>query len=385
MVVIGLSHWSFRIARIAKIDVKVHFTFALILALGAWQWGRVHGLRGAAFGVLLMTLLFVCVTLHELGHSLVARSFQLPADEIVLYPFGGAAQVDGDAPKPIQEALVAIAGPAVNVMIAAILLLITSAKLEWMRLTTGEHLTRAALARPSTTTLLVWLLSANLMMALFNMIPAFPMDGGRVLRSVLAHRVGAVAATRVAAGLGQALSLGIGIWALTADNYGLTATALVMFLGATGEQRAPARRSALASLRVGEVFNRNAITLVPGDPVARVIDHLLTSYQPDFAVIEGGELVGVVTRKRVLDALAKSTRAQEVAEIMDRQVPRIDARTSLEEVQERMQRESIPVVAVFEDEQGGRYLGLVSQDDLAEARLVAGYVQRQTEAGIRGE
>lgn len=377
----GVSDWSFPIARIARIEVKLHFSFGLVLMLGAWQWGRVHGLRGAGFGVLLMVLLFVCVTLHELAHSLVARSFQLPADEIVLYPFGGAASVEGDAPKPIQELLVAIAGPAVNVMIVAVLLLITSAKLEWMRMTTGETITRAALSRPSTTTLLVWLISTNAMMAVFNMLPALPMDGGRVLRAILVPRLGNTLATRIAAGLGQLLSLAIGIWSLTIDNYGLALTALVMFLGATGEQKEPTRRSVLSTLRVGDVFNRNAITLVPKDPVTRVIDHILTSYQPDFAVLEGGKLVGVVTRKQVLDALANRAKADEVAMIMDKQVPHVDARTPLDELHERMMRESMPVVAVFDSE---RYLGLVSLDDLAEARLVAGYVQRQNEAAIRG-
>lgn len=381
----GPTSWSFRLTKVAGIDVKVHFSFALVLVLGAWQWGRVHGVRGAMFGVLLMALLFVCVTLHELAHSLVARSFQLPADEIILYPFGGAAQVDQDAPKPIQELLVAIAGPAINVMIAAVLLVVTSAKLELAKLSphwTGETITRSALSQPSTNTLLIWLISANIMMAVFNMIPALPMDGGRVLRAVLAMRLRARVATMIAAGLGQVLSVIAGVVALSIDNYGLAATAFIMFLGATGEQNEQGRKSVLSSLKVGDVFNRNAITLVPADPVTRVIDHILTSYQPDFAVIDGGQLVGVVTRKRVLDALSKDPNASDVRAIMDAAVPRVDASQALDEVHERMTRENAPVVAVY---QGKHYLGLVSLEDLAEAKLVAGYVQRRTDAQIRGE
>ena len=381
----GPTGWSFRLTRIAGIDVKVHFSFALVLVLGAWQWGRVHGLRGALFGMLLMLLLFVCVTLHELAHSLVARSFQLPADEIVLYPFGGAAQVDQDAPKPMMELLVAIAGPAINVMIAAVLFLVTSAKLELAKLSphwTGETITRSALAQPSTNTLLIWLISANIMMAVFNMIPALPMDGGRVLRAVLAMKMRARVATMIAAGLGQLLSLLVGVFALKTDNYGLAATAFIMFLGATGEQNEQGRKSVLSTLKVGDVFNRNAITLVPKDPVTRVIDHILTSYQPDFAVIEGNQLVGVVTRKRVLDALAKDPNASEVSAIMDPAVPKIDASLALDDVHERMTRENLPVIAVY---QGRDYLGLVSLEDLAEAKLVAGYVQRRTDVQIRGE
>jgi len=381
----GPTGWSFRLTKIAGIEVKLHFSFALVLVLGAWQWGRVHGLRGALFGVLLMALLFVCVTLHELAHSLVARSFQLPADEIILYPFGGAAQIDQDAPKPMVELLVAIAGPAINVMIAAVLLVVTSAKLELAKLSphwTGETITRSALAQPSTNTLLIWLISANVMMAVFNMIPALPMDGGRVLRAILAMKLRARLATMIAAGLGQVLSLITGVVALSIDNYGLAATAFVMFLGATGEQNEQGRKSVFASLKVGDVFNRNAITLVPEDPVTRVIDNILTSYQPDFAVIEGGQLVGVVTRKRVLDALSKNGNASDVRAIMDAAVPRVDASQALDEVHERMTREDLPVVAVY---RGRDYLGLVSLEDLAEAKLVAGYVQRRTDQQVRGE
>lgn len=375
----GPHAWSFRIARIAGIDVRVHATFVLVLVLGAYQWGRPHGLTGALFGVLLMLLLFVCVTLHELAHGVVARFFQLPADEIVLYPFGGAAQVDQDAPRPMQELLVAIAGPAANVMIASLLFVVTSAKIDFAARMDGEHLTRAALSVPSTTTLLVWLLSANLMMAVFNMLPALPTDGGRVFRAVLAMRLRSSTATLIAAAAGQLLSVAMGVYGVVTANYGLALTALMIFVGATAEQK-PKRRSALSTLRVGEVFNRDAKTLVPKDKVSRVIDYILTSYQPDFAVFDGAELVGVVTRKSVLDALSHDTHDQEVGAIMSRGATRVDAGAPLDEVYERMTREHIPVVAVF-GPQG--YLGLVSQDDIAEARLVAGYVQRQTDAQLR--
>ncbi len=383
----GPVSWSIGVARIARVEVKVHASFVLVLLLGAWQWGRPHGLRGALFGIVTMLLLFVCVGLHELGHALVARSFQLPADEIVLYPFGGAAQMDQDAPKPIQEILVAIAGPAVNVMIAAVLLVVTGAKLELAQMK-GETVTRAALAQPSMTTLLVWLLSANVMMALFNMIPALPLDGGRVLRALLATKIGTTTATIIAAGLGQLVAVAFGILGVASSNYALALTALVIFIGATAEQKEPSRRSVLRSLRMGEVFNKNAIVLAPTDKVSTVVDHILTSYQPDFAVFDLDEtrpllqrrLVGIVTRRDVLDALSRDTRDLPVSAFMRPVFTRVSSEEPLEEVYARMTRESVPVVAVFDREQ---YLGLVSQDDVAEAKLVAGYVQRQTEAQIR--
>ncbi|MGZ3417891.1 MAG: site-2 protease family protein [Polyangiales bacterium] len=359
--------------------MKVHVSFALVLVLGAWQWGRGFGVRGALFGMLLMLLLFVCVTLHELAHGLVARSFQLPADEIVLYPFGGAAQIEGDAPKPMQELLVAIAGPAMNVMIAALLFIATSADFRLAKLN-GEEITRATLLEPSRTTLLVWLLSTNVMMAVFNMIPALPLDGGRVLRAMLAMRLRAKTATLIAAGMGQIFSLAMGVYAVDTANYTLALVALVIFLGATAEQKPPSRRSILHTLRVGDVFNRDARVLSPADKVSHVIDYILTSYQPDFAVFEGPKLVGVITRRSVLDALSKDTRDQDVGAVMDRSPVRVDAGAPLDEVHERMQREQIPIVAVMGPK---GYLGLVSMEDIAEARLLAGYVQRQTDVQIR--
>lgn len=379
----GASRWSFRIARVAKIDVRVHASFAGVLFAGAWQWGSSHGVKGALFGVVLVVLLFLCVALHELGHGVVARSFHLPVGEIVLHPFGGAASVDQDAPKPMQELLVAIAGPAMNVMLAAILLVATSAKLS-LAVVRGETLGTAALSTPSTTTLLVWLLSANVVMAVFNMIPALPMDGGRVLRAILAMRTRPRTATLVAAGVGQALSIAMGVLGVATKNHALTVIALLIFFGALTEQRSAASPSVLRSLRVGDVFNRNAVTLVPNDPVSRVVDHILTSYQPDFAVFDGGRLVGIVTRRKLLEVLAEPTSDRSVSAIMDREIARVDAQTPLDEVHDRMQRESIPIVAVYGGDRGNRYLGLVSQEDIAEARLVAGYVQRRTEAQIRG-
>jgi CBS domain-containing protein len=217
------------------------------------------------------------------------------------------------------------------------------------------------------------------MMAVFNMIPALPLDGGRVLRALLAMKMRSSTATRVAAGVGQVLSIGMGVVAAQMANYSLLLVSLIIFLGATAEQK-PGRKSLLHTLRIGDVFNRDAKVLSPKDKVSRVIDHILTSYQPDYAVFEGGQLVGVVTRRSVLDALANDTRDQEVATVMDRAVVKVDAGAPLDEVYERMNRESIPVVAVYG---GNGYLGLVSQEDIAEARLLAGYVQRQTEAQIR--
>lgn len=201
--------WSFRIARVLGIDVRVHATFFLIILLGAMQW-RHFGTQGMLFGSILMLLLFLCVTLHELGHSVVAQYYGIRVRQIVLLPIGGVAMLDRNPDRPLQELLIAIAGPAVNVIIAALLM----GLIFWQRVGNGmdiQALLQTASAGPSLDGLLIWLLNANIVLVLFNMIPAFPMDGGRVFRALLGFFMEWGRATSIAAGIGQFLALGLGL------------------------------------------------------------------------------------------------------------------------------------------------------------------------------
>jgi Zn-dependent protease len=346
--------WSYRIVTVAGIDIKLHATFPLILVLGAVQWGNRFGAEGALFGAALMALLFLCVTLHELGHSVVAQAFKIPVREIVLLPLGGVAMLGRNPDKPLHELLIAAAGPAVNVVIAAGLLLGTGftaglGGLDPQGLVAGRE------ATPSLATLLVWLLEANVMLVLFNLIPAFPLDGGRMLRSLLAMVTSYPRATRIAAAIGQGFAVLLGILGVAGGNFLLVLVAVFIFLGAGYESVAAQAKA------------------VPGDRVSRVVDYLLTSYQPDFAVLHGGRLLGVVTRDDVLRALAASPEDVYVAGVMKREIERVDAATPLDEVQRTMAEKGIRVVAVTE---GDGYLGLVSAEDLAEAIAVATFLER---------
>jgi len=363
--------WSWPVARFAGIDVKIHATFVIILVLGAMQWSG-FGIPGMAFGVLLMLLLFTCVTLHEFGHSLVAQRFGIAVREIVLLPLGGVAMLGRNPDKPLHELLIAAAGPAVNVVIAAGLLLATGftaglGGLDPQGLVAGRE------ATPSLATALVWLLEANVMLVLFNLIPAFPLDGGRMLRSILAMVTSYPRATRIAAAIGQGFAVLLGILGVAGGNFLLVLVAVFIFLGAGYESVAAQAKAVLNTLRVGDAYNKHALTLVPGDRVSRVVDYLLTSYQPDFAVLHGGRLLGVVTRDDVLRALAASPEDAYVAGVMKREIERVDAATPLDEVQRTMAEKGVRVVAVTE---GDGYLGLVSAEDLAEAMAVATFVER---------
>lgn len=361
---------SFRLGSLAGIDFKLHFTFPLILLMGALQWSSPHGLAGAAFGVLLMLALFVCVALHELGHALAARGFGIPVREIVLLPIGGVALLERNPRRPLHELVIAVAGPLVNVVIAVGLILFLGkgggfpADPEALVRATQEGLTLA--------TLLHWLLVANLSLVLFNLIPAFPMDGGRMLRAVMAMFLGFRQATRVATGVGQVLAVGLGLWGLMQGQIMLALVAVFVFLGAGQERAAEEARTLLSSLVLGDAYNKHALTLAPADRVDRVVDYLLTSYQPDFAVLHGGHLLGVVTKERVLRSMVTGEGNGYVTSIMDREVARFPPHLSLAEVQERMEEASVSVAAVFEND---RFLGLVNLDDLREALQIAAFQQ----------
>jgi Zn-dependent protease/predicted transcriptional regulator len=361
--------WSWPIARFAGIDVKVHATFVIILVLGAMQWSG-FGVAGMAFGALLMLMLFVCVTLHEFGHSLVAQRFGIAVREIVLLPIGGVALLARNPSRPRDELLIAAAGPAVNVVIVAMLAIVLG-----MRVTAADmdpRMLLAAQGNPSLTTAMVWLLEANIALVVFNMIPAFPLDGGRMLRGLLGFFMEWVRATRVAALTGQVIAVGLGLFGVLAGNLMLTIIAMFIFLGAGTTYAQEQARTVLATLRVGDAYNKHALTLNVRDRISRVTDYLLTSYQPDFAVVRGRELVGVVSREQILRALSHGSEDVPVTEVMVREVPQLSVHTPLDAVQARMEEAQSRVAAVYD---GGGFLGLVSAEDIAEVYMIMGSMQ----------
>lgn len=365
--------WSFSIGRVSGIDVRVHASFGLILALGAVQWGVPHGPRGALFGVLLMICLFACVVVHELAHSLVAQAFGCTVREILLLPIGGVSRMDKPPKKPQQELLVALVGPLANLGLAVGLYFVVGKTGGALDL---EQIARMPPTAPSMSTALAWLLGANVFLALFNLIPAFPLDGGRVFRALLSMTVGARRATQIAAGTGQMIAIGLGLMGVFSGNLILALVAFFIFMGAGQEQAEDAARTVLHSLAVGDAYNKYALTLAPGDQVSRVIDYLLTSYEPDFAVVQGSRLLGVVTRADVLKALATEIEDVYVATIMKRDVMKAEAARPLDEVRQEMMEKGERVAAVYRDE---TYLGLVSMEDIAETLLVVGFRNRQEE------
>jgi Zn-dependent protease/predicted transcriptional regulator len=362
---------SFRIARIAGIDINVHVTFGLIVLLGAIDWGSRFGARGALFGALLMIVLFACVVLHELGHALAARVFGIGVRDITLLPIGGVSRLERNPDSPLHELVIAAAGPAVSLAIAAVLWGVTGAASSLGQLDPATILKNLT---PGSGTALLWLFVANAFLALFNLIPAFPMDGGRMLRAILALSMGFGPATRVAAAIGQFLAMLLGLAGLLSGNFLLALVALFIFMGASQERAEERARIVLGTTHVGDAYNKNAITLAPGTAVSQVVDHILTSYQPDFAVMQGTKLLGVVSREDILKSLAKEPGDVYVTGIMNRDPVRVEADMPLDDVRRHLAERGQRLAAVY---RGESFLGLVSAEDIAEALLVISFSKAQ--------
>ena len=348
--------WSWRIGRIAGIDLQVHVTFLLLLGWVAISYYTVRrSVTDAVVGVAFILSLFAIVVLHELGHALTARRFGIPTRNITLLPIGGIARLERMPDDPKQELLVALAGPAVNVVLAAILYVV-------LQLGAGTASpTDMARAGGSFLNRLLWI---NVTLAAFNLLPAFPMDGGRVLRALLAMRMDYARATRVAATVGQAMAVIFGFVGLFYNPF-LVLIALFVWMGAAAEAATVQMRSTVGVVPVQRAMITDFRTLAPGDPLARAVDYVLAGFQEDFPVVDGGRLAGVLTRADLLRALAKRGTEARVEDVMQRDFETADPRDMLETVMERLQRRRmLPVL------QNGRLVGLLTPANLGELLMI---------------
>jgi stage IV sporulation protein FB len=366
----GGSPWSIRIARLAGIPIRIHLTFFLLLL---W-FGKVSSDQGQGFldGVVLMLLLFGCVVLHELGHALTARRYGVETREIVLYPFGGVARMDRIPPGK-AELVIALAGPAVNLVLAALL----GIALLGLRADTPD-----APLKIVTEGAVVWqLLYVNLSLFVFNLIPAFPMDGGRVLRAALAIGLGETRATNIAAAVGQVLALGFAAVALLTGQPVLLLIAFFVFVGAGQEASFQRSRAAVRGLTARDAMMTRFETVAPEDPLSRAAEHLLATAQQDFPVIDAwGRVAGVLHRAALLSALAADGRERAVLEVMDREPARVRPDHPLDEILRQLQaRPQQPILVVGE----GGLEGVITIDNLAELLEIAQSLGRSGAVRLR--
>jgi Zn-dependent protease/predicted transcriptional regulator len=348
--------WSLRLGRFFGIDLFLHFTFLLFL-LWIWYETRAQGLAFVAF----FLSAFTCVVLHEYGHALTARRFGIGTRDITLLPIGGIARLEKMPSDPREELLVAIAGPAVNVAIAALL---------WgVCLLAGinpdpkgvDHMIGGGAA------FLVTLLWWNVIMVAFNMLPAFPMDGGRVLRAALAMRMDYAKATRWAATTGKVMALIFGSVAIFfIGSPMLIVIAFFVWIGAGEEAAAAEQKAMLAGVRVRDAMLVDFRRVGPDETAGTVAQIILQGWQADFPVIFDGKVVGVISWKDVIRGL-NGGRGESVSTFMRHDVPSCLPSENLEIVLERMRELELPLMPVVEDD---RLLGLVTPENTIEFMLI---------------
>lgn len=355
--------WSWRIGRVFGVDLYMHATFLLLLAWVAYEFYSERGrVADAVLGIIFIVLLFAIVVLHELGHVLTARQFGVGTRDITLLPIGGVARLERMPREPYQELLVALAGPAVNVVLAIILFAVLMATSGPSALTTTVQPELLSVEG----SWIFKLLAVNVSLAVFNMIPAFPMDGGRVLRALLALNMDYVRATNVASSIGQFLALLLGFAGLFGP-YLLIFIALFVWMGAVQEASMVQMQSALGGIPVQQVMITNYDTLAPSDPLERAIDRIMAGFQQDFPVVEGDRVVGVLTRAALLKALAQQGRGGLVQDVMQREFPSASPGEMLEGVLTRMREcdcQSMPVT------DRGRLVGLMCSDNVGEFLMI---------------
>lgn len=357
------------VGRYLGIDVYLHWTFLLILAaLVVLQVAAGIAWPTLAHSVGLLLAVFACVLLHEYGHALAARAYGIPTHDITLLPIGGVARLERIPEHPVQELWIALAGPVVNVVIALALLPFTSAAFSPETLATP---------RISWSGFIDELFTINLVLVSFNLIPAFPMDGGRVLRAVLAMALPYPQATAIAAGVGQVLAILMGIIGLF-TNWMLSIVALFIYFAAQGETRQVLARAMFRGAVVRDAMATGFRQFETTTTLAEAARWLLAEHQQDFPVVERGQIVGALHRRDLIAALTRHPLGTSIGPYIDRQLQFVGPELSLEKAYAVMQECGTSLLPVLFD---GRVVGVLTTENVEEWLMVRSALdQRNQEA-----
>lgn len=362
---------SLYVGKFAGIKVFIHWSFWIILVWVFFMYYNLNQDAGEGFqGVLFILALFGCVVLHEYGHALTARKFNIKTRRITLYPIGGIASLEAMPEKPRQELLVAAAGPAVNVVIAALLFVYlqsTGQMPDFSALQEADTETLEEMQLPFTFNLLV----ANIILVVFNLIPAFPLDGGRMLRALLAFKMDRNKATRLAATIGQVLAIGFVFFGFF-YNFWLVIIGFFVYLGAGSEANYESIRTGLKGHTVRDVVMSQFSPLLPQETLERAIQLLLNSQEQEFIVAEDEQVVGVLTRKELIRGLSEEGKQAPVSKVMSKDFLKLEPDMSLKEVYQKMMSGDYSVSPVFEN---GKFIGIVNKTNIDELLMVESALQ----------
>jgi Zn-dependent protease/CBS domain-containing protein len=369
--------WSWTLGRVAGIDIRMHWTFLLLLgwvAASAYAAGRGWGF--AVFGITFILAIFACIVLHELGHALTAKRYGISTRDITLLPIGGLARLEELPEDPKQEFFIAAAGPAVNVAIAGILFIGL-----WM--IQGIPAGIMPTEDPANTFFanLMWV---NVALVLFNLLPAFPMDGGRILRALLATKMHYGRATNIAARIGQGMAILFAAAGLYINPI-LLLIAVFVFLGAAAEAQKVRSKLLTDGIPVRSAMMTDFRTLAPGDSLQKAADELLAGSQQEFPVLEHSMFQGMLRRDDLLEGL-KADSERTVGDVMTRFSQGVGETDALDDSLELMRLHGCSSIPVM---RGGQVIGLVTADNVQELMMLQSAARGRTGVdakrdGVRG-
>ena len=356
--------WSITIGRIAGTAVRIHITFLLLLAwigLSAWRTG---GSEAALGGLVFILLLFGCVLAHEFGHILMARRFGIATPEVTLLPIGGVAALERMPEKPHEQLAVAVAGQAVNVAIAAVLLLYLGASADSSQVAEGMNR-----LEDSSFNLVARLASANVFLVLFNLLPAFPMDGGRVLNALLAMRMDKRKAMRISARTGQMMAFLFGFAGLVWGNPMLVFIAIFVYVAAAAEAESSGLEDIASNLFVSDAMETRFAVAPIDATLADAVDILLATPQYEFPIVDGfGKSVGLLTRDGLIAALREAGPMAAVTQALQAPAASVRRRDKLDFALKEMNRIGAPAISVVDE--AGVVVGLLTMQNIAEMMMV---------------
>jgi len=357
--------WSFKVGKIFGIEFRIHVTFFALLALVYVAGLKAPGPNAAWMGVLFVSSIFACVMIHEIGHSLIGRRFGTEAKSITLLPIGGVATMEEMPEKPTQEIAMSLVGPFINLAIAGVFFLAAGGRvgLTWP----------VNLYVQSGSEFLSGFITINIVLAGFNLLPGFPMDGGRVLRGLLALKMNYVTATSIAVFIGQAVSMFF-IFAgfLLLGNLWLVIIGVFLYMGAGGEKRHVMLQAVLRGVSAGEAMTTDFRVLRPEEPISRALEYIYHGCQSDFPVIGDSGIEGVLSRMSILSAVHAKAADVPVSEVMDRDFAQVSPNASLDKVYREFLRGNRTTTVVLE---GGQLRGMLSLDGISRFLMIQSAVK----------
>ncbi len=356
--------YSLVVGRFFGIPIKLHFTFLLLLIFIGISGASGGNIASGLYGMLVVIFVFLCVIFHEIGHSLVAEHYGIKVKSIILFPIGGVSQMEELPKNPVEEINISVVGPLVSLSLAGIFYLVLRGIYQ-----------EVTFALPSLTegSILINLFWINLMLGLFNLIPAFPMDGGRILRGLLANRMEYLKATKIAVTVGQLFAILMFFFGIF-FNWWLALIALFIYLGAEGEEQVTAMHIALRRIPVKKAMLTLVESISPDQTLGNVLGRICHGLQQDFPVVTEGKVIGLLTKEAIFNALHQASKEITVAEIMKNDFLSTSEEATLEDVYRQMKEGGVSLILVI---QQGDLKGMISLEQIGKYHMLCSLMGRR--------